>query len=219
MPTKRPPRDIVPFDLREARGPRLDSELPAPDRLYMIFAVVEILSHNHFIPKGYINHTMWIPQETPLLALDRTEWDSHQLVPWTGSEPVWVELTINNIDTQGHPFHLHGFDFYVVASYEGLGGWDYYNPFSVPWKPPRGGDVNVVDPLMRDTIYVPPYGYVILRFRADNEGIWVLHCHILWHQASGMNMAFQVMGDANGLGGSAAGRSAADYCKARGGGL
>jgi len=34
-----------------------------------------------------------------------------------------------------------------------------------------------------------------MRFLADNEGIWALHCHILWHQASGMNMAFQVLGD------------------------
>lgn len=98
--------ELVGFNLREARGPRLDSPLPEPDSLFMIYAVVEILSHNKFIPKGYINHTYWVPQELPLLSLKRDEWDNHQLAPWTGSKPVWVELTINNIDTQGHPFHL-----------------------------------------------------------------------------------------------------------------
>ncbi|EFX02163.1 iron transport multicopper oxidase fet3 [Grosmannia clavigera kw1407] len=204
---------IVQFDLREAHGPVLTSSLPDPDNLYMIYSVVEILSHNKYIPKGYINHTSWIPQKKPLLSTVRSEWDNHQLVPWTGSKPVWVELTINNIDTQGHSFHLHGFDFYVIASYEGLGGWDYYNPFT-PWTLPRGGPFNVVDPLQRDTIYVPPYGYAVLRFLADNEGIWLLHCHILWHAASGMTMAFQVLGDEIGLSQSSAGLAAKEYCEA-----
>jgi FtsP/CotA-like multicopper oxidase with cupredoxin domain len=209
-----PPPSTKAIELRNVHGAALTTPLPEPDKLYMIFAVVEILSHNQFIPKGYINHTMWIPQDLPLLSLDRSAWDSHQLVPWTGSEPAWVELTINNIDTQGHPFHLHGFDFYVVGSHEGLGGWDYYNPFFVPWKPPRGGPMNTIDPILRDTVYVPPYGYVILRFRADNEGIWVLHCHILWHQASGMNMAFQVLGhNEHGLGGTPQSFCAAEYCR------
>jgi hypothetical protein len=49
--------------------------------------------------------------------------------------------------------------------------------------------------LKKDTVYVPAYGYVVLRFLADNEGMWALHCHIMWHQASGMSMAFQVLGD------------------------
>ena len=36
---------------------------------------------------------------------------------------------------------------------------------------------------------------MILRFKADNEGIWMLHCHILFHQASGMAMGILVGGD------------------------
>ncbi|CAK7223437.1 hypothetical protein SBRCBS47491_005205 [Sporothrix bragantina] len=220
----RPPKSqttakAVTVDLATVQGLALATPLPKPEKLYMIFAVVEILSHNRFIPHGYINHTMWVPQDLPLLSLDRSAWDSHQLVPWTGKDPVWVELTINNIDTQGHPFHLHGFDFYVVGSHEGLGGWDYYNPFFVPWKPPRGGPINTLNPIKRDTVYVPPYGYVILRFRADNPGLWVLHCHILWHQASGMNMAFQVGGyNEHGFGGTPASLRAAEYCRTSRGG-
>jgi FtsP/CotA-like multicopper oxidase with cupredoxin domain len=51
----------------------------------------------------------------------------------------------------------------------------------------------------KDTVYVPPRGHVVLRFKADNEGIWMFHCHILWHQAAGMVMAFQVMGNEHGV--------------------
>ena len=107
----------------------------------------------------------------------------------------------------------HGADFYVVGSHEGRGGWDYYNPWN--GKPPRGGPFNLVNPMRRDTVYVPPWGYVVIRFLADNEGIWALHCHVLWHQAAGMSMAIQVLGDEHkGLSESQSGLSAKGYCQA-----
>lgn len=88
----------------------------------------------------------------------------------------------------------HGYDFYVVGTHAGNGGWDYYNPFD-PSKSPRGGPFNLQTPVRKDTVYVPAWGYVVVRFLADNAGIWALHCHIMWHQASGMAMALQVLGD------------------------
>ncbi|KAL1859074.1 hypothetical protein VTK73DRAFT_7603 [Phialemonium thermophilum] len=182
------------FDLREAQGAVLEPPLPEPDRAIMVYSSVQIWEHHDFRPMGFVNRTTWKAQESPLITVDRGSWDDQQLVPWTGPEPGWVDLVINNIDTTGHPFHLHGFDFYVVGYHEGLGGWDYYNPFDRS-KPPRGGPFNVVDPVRRDTVFVPPYGYVVARFYADNEGIWALHCHVLWHQGSGMMMAVQVLGD------------------------
>jgi hypothetical protein len=57
---------------------------------------------------------------------------------------------------------------------------------------------------------------VVIRFLADNEGIWMLHCHILWHQASGMSMAFQVLGDErDGLSKGAVGLMAKEHCVAQ----
>jgi FtsP/CotA-like multicopper oxidase with cupredoxin domain len=44
----------------------------------------------------------------------------------------------------------------------------------------------------KDTVSVPRRGYVVIRLRADNEGIWMLHCHVLFHQASGMAMGIHV---------------------------
>src|SRR3569833_1042646 len=40
---------------------------------------------------------------------------------------------------------------------------------------------NLDNPMRRDTITVPAQGHVILRFMADNPGIWALHCHVAWH--------------------------------------
>jgi iron transport multicopper oxidase len=40
--------------------------------------------------------------------------------------------------------------------------------------------------MRRDTILVHPNGNIVLRFRSDNPGIWLFHCHIEWHVASGL---------------------------------
>ncbi|KAF2740803.1 iron transport multicopper oxidase FET3 precursor [Polyplosphaeria fusca] len=87
-----------------------------------------------------------------------------------------VEIVLNNNDPGKHPFHLHGHAFQVVSrSDEEAGSYDASNAPELPATPMR-----------RDTILVRPNGNVVLRFRADNPGIWLFHCHIEWHVASGL---------------------------------
>jgi hypothetical protein len=74
----------------------------------MVWSSITILNRLGQIPHGMINRTFWEPQELPLISTERESWNEHQLVPWTGAGPVWVELTINNLDSNGHPFHLVG---------------------------------------------------------------------------------------------------------------
>jgi hypothetical protein len=47
-------------------------------------------------------------------------------------------------------------------------------------------------PPMKDTIAVPNNGYVVVRFRADNPGYWMFHCHFLFHTIIGMNFLVHV---------------------------
>ncbi|KAL9130217.1 MAG: hypothetical protein Q9217_001562 [Psora testacea] len=85
-----------------------------------------------------------------------------------------VEIILNNNDPGKHPFHLHGHTFQaVVRSPESAG--PYINNETFPKTP-----------MKRDTIMVNPNGNIVLRFRADNPGIWLFHCHIEWHVASGL---------------------------------
>jgi FtsP/CotA-like multicopper oxidase with cupredoxin domain len=72
----------------------------------MIYTNVQVINQLDDEARGLVNRTIWEPQSLPLISLDREQWNNHQLVPWTGSEPVWVEFTINNVDKNGHPFHL-----------------------------------------------------------------------------------------------------------------
>lgn len=41
-----------------------------------------------------------------------------------------------------------------------------------------------VKAMKRDTVV--PQSWVVIRFVADNPGIWTLHCHFDWHNLSGM---------------------------------
>lgn len=43
-------------------------------------------------------------------------------------------------------------------------------------------------PMKRDTMMVAPGGYTVMRFRADNPGIWILHCHMEWHVTAGLTV-------------------------------
>ncbi|KAK5687884.1 hypothetical protein LTR17_026683, partial [Elasticomyces elasticus] len=49
-----------------------------------------------------------------------TQYDKQQFVvniPFIPDAPLWVDIVLNNLDEEGHPFHLHGHDFWVLATH------------------------------------------------------------------------------------------------------
>ncbi|KAM0936883.1 putative oxidoreductase [Dioscorea sansibarensis] len=88
--------------------------------------------------------------------------------------------TLNDNNSETHPWHLHGHDFWVVG--HGVGKFD-------PEKDPKG--FNLVDPIEKNTVAVQPYGWTAFRFRADNPGVWAFHCHIESHFFMGMGVVFE----------------------------
>ncbi|MFG1185982.1 multicopper oxidase family protein [Xanthobacter aminoxidans] len=80
-----------------------------------------------------------------------------------------VEMTFMNPTTMSHPMHLHGHHFQVV----GIGGKRF--PGAV-----------------RDTVMVPPQMSVTITFDAGPKGEWFLHCHHLYHMATGMMAVVKV---------------------------
>nr|GMD61207.1 laccase-3-like [Ipomoea batatas] len=85
------------------------------------------------------------------------------------------------VTTEDHPIHLHGYHFWVVGQ-----GFGNFNPQTDTAK------FNLVDPPVRNTIDVPVGGWAVIRFFADNPGVWLMHCHIDSHLAWGLAMAFIV---------------------------
>lgn len=83
--------------------------------------------------------------------------------------------------SEDHPMHLHGYTFYVVGS--GYGNFDNVTD-------PEG--YNLVDPPKMNTVPLPKKGWVALRFKASNPGVWLWHCHLDRHLSWGMDTVFIV---------------------------
>ncbi|MDK9695393.1 MAG: multicopper oxidase domain-containing protein [Siculibacillus sp.] len=80
-----------------------------------------------------------------------------------------IEIMFMNPTSMMHPMHLHGHHFQVVGS--------------------RGG--RFAGP-MRDTVIVPPHTPVVVAVDLDKPGDWFLHCHHLYHMATGMMTELRV---------------------------
>ncbi|KAF2205921.1 putative multicopper oxidase, type 1 [Delitschia confertaspora ATCC 74209] len=94
-----------------------------------------------------------------------------------------IDILIQNFDDGNHPMHLHGYKFFVLAQGHG------YPPASLY------STLDLSNPLRRDTASVEAFGWTLLRFVADNPGMWPLHCHISWHSEAGLLMQFLVQAE------------------------
>lgn len=196
---------------------------PTAQQTHMVYTKIQKMARYSNKPFGYFNQTTWKPQQdpaVPLVSIPQAKWDANQFAITTGPEPVWIDLVVNNLDEGSHPFHLHGHHFYILAVHQAEFGWGSYNPFidkipphlesnsdelkndTVHTHKPSGYNSGLYDTsraALRDTVQIPSRGYAVLRFRADNPGVWLFHCHMLWHSATGMAMLINVQGDPTGL--------------------
>ena len=106
-------------------------------------------------------------------AIDRKSWPEggHQALPpplfeFAHGKSYVIEL-VNDSQYQ-HPMHLHGVTFQVLD--------------------PKQGEVGQ----RADTVLLSPRDRVRIAFVADNPGDWMLHCHIIEHQETGMMGWFRV---------------------------
>ena len=103
-----------------------------------------------------------------------------------------VEVILNNNDTGSHPFHLHGHNFQVIQREPPYGANFYeYSGYADPVNyNPDNRSAFPTYPVRRDVMVLPPQGFIIIRFVADNPGVWIFHCHIDWHLAQGLASIF-----------------------------
>lgn len=94
-----------------------------------------------------------------------------------------IDILIQNFDDGNHPFHLHGYKFFVLASGHGYPPTEMYET------------LDVTNPLRRDTASVEAFGWTLIRFVADNPGVWPFHCHLGWHNEAGLLMQFVTKAD------------------------
>ncbi|KAE9008679.1 hypothetical protein PR003_g16079 [Phytophthora rubi] len=100
-----------------------------------------------------------------------------------------IEVVLVNDMNEQHPFHMHTHSPWVVGS------------GTASLSDIQAGNLNLKlsGAMKRDVYTIPPcdtddsgactnHGYVVLRFTADNPGVWIIHCHIDWHLDAGLAM-------------------------------
>ncbi|WP_030689009.1 multicopper oxidase family protein [Streptomyces sp. NRRL B-1347] len=90
-------------------------------------------------------------------AFDKKPYAPNQRHPVRAGERVRLEFS--NSTSMWHPLHLHGHTFAVA---------------SAPGRP------------RKDTAIVLPNGRLTVDFEADNPGLWMIHCHNVYHAEAGM---------------------------------
>lgn len=103
-----------------------------------------------------------------------------------------VDVILQNFDEGNHPFHMHGQQLFILAH-----GHGYFPGYETLGLKPEGkglldpnNDTIIANPLRRDVTTVEAFGWTLIRFVADNPGIWLFHCHMVWHGEAGMAMQF-----------------------------
>ncbi|KAJ2784970.1 ferroxidase fet3 [Coemansia javaensis] len=109
-----------------------------------------------------------------------------------------VRIRLGNPTDLVHSFHLHGHTFQVVE----YGPVDKRtiqvqpnSPLTLETLPDIPVRRSPGAPMRRDTLVIPEFQYVDLRFRADNPGTWMFHCHMDTHFAAGLAVTFVVAPD------------------------
>lgn len=132
---------------------------------------------------AFFNGVSWVAPKVPTLMTALSTGDAaNNATVYGGNTNAFVlqrgqvvEIILNNQDPGKHPFHLHGHNFQLAARADDEAG--DFDPNNVTYAK---------TPMRRDTVLVHPDSNMVLRFRADNPGIWLFHCHIEWHLSTGL---------------------------------
>lgn len=138
------------------------------------------------ITRAMLNGVAYVPPKVPtlysVLTAPAVNINTASIYGWATNPYVIpynaiVEMTITNHDSRAHPFHLHGHTFQIIYSYSesALFPGLYTTPAM---------------PLKRDTLVVHANSVATIRFKADNPGVNLFHCHTEWHVIAGMSATF-----------------------------
>lgn len=180
---------IDPFDDFELIPAAREELLPEPDKVIELNFTMDNLGNG--VNYAFFNNITYVAPKVPTLltALSAGEYAINEMVYGSNTNSFIlqhndiIEIVVNNMDAGKHPFHLHGHTFQVIARSEGSEDdddpdiYDPSNPEHTKYP---------TYPTIRDTVLVNSNGFVVIRFKADNPGVWFFHCHVDWHLEQGL---------------------------------
>ncbi|KAI3528810.1 multicopper oxidase [Colletotrichum filicis] len=118
-------------------------------------------------------HTQWEYPTAMQISQNNSTWLTKQNVIHLPDADKWVYMVIHSPFAQDHPMHLHGHDFWILDS--GYGNFDST----------QTDRLTLVNAPRRDVAMMPGSGYLVIAFKTNNPGAWLMHCHIAWHTSEG----------------------------------
>lgn len=170
-PGYKPKEALPPFTPKNSKVFRLDVD----------FIVLDDFANHGTFNKIAYSHPQ-VPAIYSMFTLDDTSYAvSAAYGSYTNTHIVEyddsVTIVLRNLDMGDHPFHLHGYSFDILK----IG--------SLPAEEDEElRDLDNTNPLRSDTIVVKSENYAVIRFRANNPGVWMFHCHVQWHLDSGLGL-------------------------------
>ncbi|PLN77501.1 multicopper oxidase-domain-containing protein [Aspergillus taichungensis] len=141
----------------------------------------------------FLKDHAWVDYKQPSVGhvdqLDPDAWDHSAVInskQMKEDEDVWNYMLIVGgraekqiggglLAPAYHPIHIHGHDLVVLKNsskpYEGYASLN---------------ELQLENPMRRDTVLLPNSGYLVVAWKSDNPGAWAMHCHIAWHASGGL---------------------------------
>ncbi|KAJ2952916.1 hypothetical protein O0L34_g7284 [Tuta absoluta] len=91
-----------------------------------------------------------------------------------------------------HIFHLHGYSFHVVGIREFNSSLDKETIITMNEQNQLFEHKNLINPVVKDTVVIPKFGVVALRFKADNPGYWMMRDERSSHWTRGLDFVLKV---------------------------
>ena len=156
-------------DIRDVKAlpanPIAEADLSTAERIPLDFTAT---AEHAPVPSicGTIGYTFW--------AINKVPWQGDTPDPGAPVSELKLGksyvLQVRNRTPHAHPIHLHGLSFRILNS-----------------------NKRTILPPPTDTILLLPDEQAELGLVADNPGDWLLHCHIIEHQKTGMSGYFRVV--------------------------
>ncbi|WP_455272061.1 multicopper oxidase family protein [Rhizobium herbae] len=156
-------------DIRDVKAlpanPIAEADLSSAERIPLDFTAT---AEHAPVPSicGTIGYTFW--------AINKVPWQGDTPDPGAPVSELKLGrsyvLQVRNRTPHAHPIHLHGLSFRILNS-----------------------NKRTILPPPTDTILLLPDEQAELGLVADNLGDWLLHCHIIEHQKTGMSGYFRVI--------------------------
>jgi len=108
--------------------------------------------------EAFIGHSSLESPKPAFINSDAFDMEREMVLQTEGIQVI--DIMLQNFDDGNHPLHLHGYKFFVMAQGHG------YPPENIT------DSLDVTNPLRRDTASVEAFGWTLIRFVADNPGVW-----------------------------------------------